>query len=63
MATTLHLTLDRPQEQLAREGITVYQDPIWRFLHRKGLHFKIRSLRKSKCGQQWLASMRVRVAS
>ena len=40
VAATPHLTLDRLQEQLARDGITVCRDTIWRFLRREGLRFK-----------------------
>ena len=39
MAATPHLTLDRLQEQLASEGVTVCRDTIWRFLRREGLRF------------------------
>ena len=39
-AATPHLTLDRLQEQLASEGITVCWDTVWRFLRREGLRFK-----------------------
>ena len=34
------LTVDRLQEQLASDGITVCRDTIWRFLRREGLRFK-----------------------
>ncbi len=40
-----HLTLDRLQEQLAREGITVCRATIWRFLRREGLRIKRNAVR------------------
>ena len=40
VAATPQLTLDRLQEQLARDGITVCRDTIWRILRREGLRFK-----------------------
>ncbi len=40
VAAMPYLTLDRLQEQLAGEGITVCRDTIWRFLRRKSLRFK-----------------------
>ena len=54
VTATPHLTLDRLQEQLASEGITVCRDTIWRFLRREGLRFKKR--------QFALAQMRAAVA-
>lgn len=45
VAATPHLTLDRLQEQLASEGITVCRDTIWRFLRREGLRFKKNAVR------------------
>ena len=40
VAATPHLSVDRLQEQLASDGITVCRDTIWRFLRREGLRFK-----------------------
>ena len=40
VAATPHLTLDRLQEKLAIDGITVCRDTIWRFLRREDLRFK-----------------------
>ncbi len=45
VAATPHLTLDRLQEQLASDGITVCRDTIWRFLRREGLRFKKNAVR------------------
>ena len=45
VAPTPHLTLDRLQKQLAREGITVCRDAIWRFLRREGLRFRRNAIR------------------
>ena len=45
VAATPHLTLDRLQGQLARAGITVCRDTIWRFLRREGLRFKKNAVR------------------
>ena len=45
VAATPHLTVDRLQEQLARDGITVCRDTVWRFLRREGLRFKKNAVR------------------
>ena len=45
VAETPHLTIDRLQEQLASEGITVCRDTIWRFLRREGSRFKKNAIR------------------
>ena len=45
VAATPHLTLDRLQEQLVSDGITVCRDTIWRFLRREGLRFKKNAVR------------------
>ena len=37
---TPHLTIDRLQDLLAAQGVTVCRDTIWRFLRREGLRFK-----------------------
>ena len=52
VAATPHLTLDRLQEQPARDGITVCRDTIWRFLRREGLRFKKRRSRLSRCARR-----------
>ena len=57
VAGTPHLTLDRLQEQLARDGITVCRDTIWRFLRREGPALqKKRNTRLSRCARRWPAS-------
>ena len=55
--TTPHLTIDRLQEQLAPDGITVCRDTIWRFLRREGLRFKKKRCSPlSRPGPRWPAS-------
>ena len=45
VAETPHLTIDRLQEQLAADGITVCRDTIRRFLRREGLRFEKNAVR------------------
>lgn len=40
IARTPHLTLLRLQDILAKRGVKVSHDTVWRFLHREGLSFK-----------------------
>lgn len=42
---TSHLTLFRLQDLLARRGVKVSHDTVWRFLRREGLSFKKKPVR------------------
>lgn len=46
MKQTPHLTVSRLQEELAKRGVCVCRDTVWRFLHREGLSFKKKPARR-----------------
>ena len=41
-----HLTLHRLKDLLAKRGVSVSHDTVWRFLRREGLSFKKNTLRQ-----------------
>jgi transposase len=45
IAQTSHLTLHRLKDELAKQGVIVSHDAIWRFLRREGLRFKKNAVR------------------